>query len=237
MEMIPNCDSHIPVPGHPCHLVRRSRAGSPGTVERAPPDHVRAVGARRARRRDGDRAGRSRELSPSPTALDDAFRELLGEGRLDELHAAVIRAELAGELSELQALTWQATLALCEHSVLALDYLEMAEAIAVSEHERAMVAEHLAIYDLVSGDPRGAAERCLAALAHGRQTEGLWLNLLVALAGMGELDALDAVLRCLARLERNCTALLVERMCAEPALDAVCARPAFRPLLDCRAAV
>jgi hypothetical protein len=109
--------------------------------------------------------------------------------RYEELRAELARAEIDGELPELHALCLHAMLAMAEGSALASDYLEMAEAVASSPYERAVIAEHRATYELLHGDPLAAAERCLVTLDYICQTEGLWNKLLIALHRLGEVEA------------------------------------------------
>jgi hypothetical protein len=161
---------------------------------------------------------------------------LLKTSRYAELRAELARAELARELPELYALSFHAVLAMAEGSGLAGDYLEMAEAAAASPYELAVIAEHLATYDLLRGDPVGAAARCVVTLERGHQTEGLWIKLLLALHRLGEVETIDAMLRGFARLPHEDTAHLVTLLASEPELHAVRARTACRPLLDRRAA-
>jgi hypothetical protein len=81
-----------------------------------------------------------------------------------EFCGEIVRAELSGEVSEFDALCLQAILAMTEASAFVADYLDMAEAVAASPHERAVVAESRAAYNLLQGSPRAAAERCWNAL-------------------------------------------------------------------------
>jgi hypothetical protein len=122
-----------------------------------------------------DKRIRMQIYPPHPPAVDDGGMGL----DLEVLRGELLRAELAGEISEFHALNFQAILAMAEDSGHAGDYLEMAEAIASSPHEQAIVAEHRTTYDLLQGDPLTAARRCLSALEHVCQTEALWRNLLV----------------------------------------------------------
>jgi hypothetical protein len=161
---------------------------------------------------------------------------LLKTRRYDELHAELARAELASEIPEFYALSFHAVVAMAEGSGLAGDYLEMAEAAAASPYELAVIAENLATYDLLRGDPVGAAARCVVSLEWGHQTEGLWIKLLVALHRLGEVETIDATLRGFARLPHEDTAHLVRLLASEPELHAVRARTACRSLLDRRAA-
>jgi hypothetical protein len=74
-----------------------------------------------------------------------------GTRRSGECCEELLRAELAGELSEFEALRRQAVLAMAEGSALAIEYLEMAEAAAASPEERALVAEHRVACALLRG--------------------------------------------------------------------------------------
>jgi hypothetical protein len=186
-----------------------------------------------ARPRDRDHRDLDRLMRPGAAARE-RLRALLDTRRYDELRDALTRAELADELTELDVLTLRASLAIAERSDSARDYLEMAEAVAATPEDRAMVAEHRAAHDLATGDLRGAADRCVAALDHGHQTEGLWIKLLLALDGLGEVATIDAVLDGLGRLGRAATDRLAALVSAEPGLAEVMARAACRSRLDGR---
>lgn len=151
--------------------------------------------------------------------------------RHDEVRDELARAELSGELSEFHALNFQAILAAAEGSEFAWEYLEMAEAVASTPFERAVIAETRAAHDLRQGNPVTAAQRCLVTLEHVHQTEGLWLHLLLALSRLGEVETIDAALQRFTQLDDECTARLVGVLSSEPGLREVCARPAFQRLL------
>lgn len=155
----------------------------------------------------------------------------LKQGRYAAFRHELARAELDGEISEFYALSFQAVLAMAEDSEHAADYLEMAEAVASSPYEQAIIAEDRAAYDLLHDDPSAAAERCLATLDRVHQTEGLWVNLLIALYRLGQVETIDATLRRLTRLDGECTTRIVGRLSTDPDLCDVRARPAFQQLL------
>jgi hypothetical protein len=163
------------------------------------------------------------------------LHRLLEAGQYEACRDALSRAELAEEISEFYALNFHAVLAATERSELASDYLLMAEAVAASAYERAIVAENRAAYDLVNGDSFAAAERCVAALEHVCQTEGLWIILLIALCHLGEVETIDAALHSLTKLNDECTGRLVRSLSSEPDLRDVHARPAFQQLVNSRA--
>lgn len=160
----------------------------------------------------------------------------LRAGRYEEFRDELARAEIFGEIPEFYALNLQAVLAMTEGSEFANEYLEMAEAVASTPYELAVIAESRAAYDLLQGNPLAAAERCLATLEHVHQTGGLWINLLIALYRLGDVDTIDATLRRFTQLNDECTVRLVGLLSAEPALRDVRARPAFQQLLRCRVA-
>jgi len=151
--------------------------------------------------------------------------------RYDEFRGELARAEIAEELSEFYVLNYQATLAVAEGSGFAGEYLEMAEMVASSPYELAVIAETRAAYDLRQGNPVIAAERCLTTLEHVHQTEGLWTHLLIALLHLGEVETIDATLQRFTQLNDECTARLVGVLSSEPGLHDVRARPAFQQLL------
>jgi hypothetical protein len=165
-------------------------------------------------------------------AIIQKLQTQLEAHRFEEFRSTLARAELAGDISEFYALDFQAVLAIAEGSEFAADYLEMAEAVASSPYELAIVAEDRAVYDLLEGNPLAAAERCVATLDHVYQTEGLWLNLLIALYRLGEVETIDAALRRLTQLDDECTTRIVGLVSSEPALHEVRARPAFQQLLS-----
>lgn len=191
----------------------------------------------------------NRDPQPSPTPDDDTGppqrsrdpRSFLTRQRLHlylktnrhaEFRHELARAELAGEISEFYALSFQAVLAMAEGSELAAEYLEMAEAVASSPYERAVIAEDRAAYDLLHDNPSAAAERCLATLDHVHQTEGLWIHLLIALHRLGKVETIDAALQRLTRLDGECATRIVELLSTDPDLRDVRARPAFQQLVE-----
>ena len=157
---------------------------------------------------------------------------LLQSRKYEEFRDELARAEIAEEISEFHGLNFHAILAVVEGSEFAGDYLEMAEAVASSPYELAVIAENRAAYDLLQGNPVAAAENCLTTLDRVYQTEGLWNNLLIALYRLGEVETIDATLRSFTKLDDECTARLVKLLSAEPDLRDVRVRPAFRELLD-----
>jgi hypothetical protein len=184
--------------------------------------------------------------SPDPDSDTDVYqhrrdlRSLLTRHRLQmylrthrhaEFRHELARAELAGEISEFYALSFQAVLAMADGSELATEYLEMAEAVASSPYERAIIAEDRAAYDLLHDNPSAAAARCLTTLDQVHQTEGLWVSLLIALYRLGKVATIDATLRRLTRLDGECTTRIVGRLSTDPDLHGVRARPAFQQLL------
>jgi hypothetical protein len=141
------------------------------------PCHERDAGERNLSEAEpGSRAARSPLVA---SALHDPPRGCTCR----ELHRALARAELSGEISEFEALSFQAILAMAEGSEFAIDYLEMADAVAASPHERALVAETQGTYERLREQPPG----------HAARTECLWNNLLLALCRVGSLDTITAM--------------------------------------------
>lgn len=105
------------------------------------------------------------------------------------LQSYLARAELHGEISEFCALCMQALLAMSEESEFAEEYLEMAEAVASSPLERALVAETRTVHAWLQSHPPPAAERIQATLVHDCQAVAGWNELADALARAGELEA------------------------------------------------
>jgi hypothetical protein len=104
------------------------------------------------------------------------FKVLLEMHRYEELRDELARAELAEEILELHVLSFQAILAAAEGSESASDYLEMAEAVATSPSEFAVVAETVAVCELLRANRGAAAKCCLATLDHRGQADGLKLR-------------------------------------------------------------
>lgn len=99
------------------------------------------------------------------------------------LQSHLARAEAAGELREFQALVIQSILAMSEHCDFAIDYLDMAAAVAGSDGERAIVAEARAAHDcLVRGLAVGIEHR---PEAHGGERMGRWDRFIAELARLG----------------------------------------------------
>lgn len=189
------------------------------------------------RHAEGDPAG-DKEIGSSAASSFMAMSRLgllLKTRRYEEFREELARAEIAEEITEFHALNFQAILAMVEGSEHASDYLEMAEAVAASLCERAVLAESQAAHDLLHGNPFAAAERCLAAIDHVCQTEKLWCNLLIALNRLGEVKTIDAMLRSLARLDGECTARLMRLLLSESDLHDIRTRLAFKELLGRRA--
>ena len=69
------------------------------------------------------------------------LEHLLCAGQHVQLCRELLRVELAGELGACQVLCFHARLALAERTAFALDYLEMAQSVAVSADEHRLVAE------------------------------------------------------------------------------------------------
>jgi hypothetical protein len=184
--------------------------------------------------RDTDRRARPRD--PRSFLTRQRLHMYLKDHRHAEFRHELARAELAGEISEFYALSFQAVLAMAEGSELAAEYLEMAEAVASSPYEQAVIAEDRAAYDLLHDNPSAAAERCVATLDRVHQTEGLWVNLLIALYRLGKVETVDAALRRLTRLDGECTTRIVGLLSTDPDLRDVRARPAFQQLLNQHAA-
>ncbi|HEX8111253.1 MAG TPA: hypothetical protein VF516_26170 [Kofleriaceae bacterium] len=185
---------------------------------------------------DDDGGPRERTSDPRSFLTRQRLHLYLKTSRHAELRRELARAELGGEISEFYALSFQAVLAMAEGSELAADYLEMAEAVASSPYERAIIAEDRAAYDLLHDNPSAAAERCLATLDHVHQTEGLWVSLLIALYRLGKVDTIDATLRRLTRLDGECTMRIVGLLSTDPDLGGVRARPSCKQLLGQHAA-
>ena len=225
-------------------LTKRVRA-SP-FVEGVPPDEVPRVRWRDHANPDPalDRGSSIRwddcanHYLGSPTARSSStmqrLHSLLKTRKYEEFRGELARAEMTGEISEFYVLNSQAILAVVEGSEFASEYLEMAEAVASSPYELAVIAENRAAYDLLQGNPLAAAEHCLATLEHVYQTEGLWNNLLIALHRLGDVATIDATLRSFTLLNDECAARLVGVLSSEPDLHEVRVRPAFKELLNKR---
>lgn len=209
-------------------LTERLRRSAPVCAGPCPGD-IRTPGAQARHPPVSDSNPRLRD--PRRFVTRQRLHMYLKQSRYAEFRHELARAELDGEISEFYALSFQAVLAMAEGSELAADYLEMAEAVASSPYEHAIIAEDRAAYDLLHDDPSAAAERCLATLDRVHQTEGLWVNLLIALYRLGQVETIDATLRCLTQLDGECTTRIVGLVSTDPDLRDVRARPAFQQLL------
>ncbi len=127
------------------------------------------------------------------------FRALRGphdSPRYRTLHRDLARAELAGEITEFQALIIQFILAASEDSDFSIDYLEMAAAVATSDRERVLVAgARDAHHRLHSRLPAAGAQLYSGPPGDG-QPDGRWDRLLGALFRLGkEGDGVGSKLR------------------------------------------
>lgn len=125
----------------------------------------------------GEETGSSaaRGTGPVPAIIDDNRAQPVCVGLRSEL----LRAELAGELSEFHALSFQAILAMAEGTDDADAYLAMAEAVAEEERELAIVAGIRATRDRVQqGDVPGHSQDS------DDQAEQLWQSILIALTDL-----------------------------------------------------
>ena len=78
-----------------------------------------------------------------------ALQASVGSMTCKQLERRLARAELDGEISEFCSLSLRSVVAMLEGSEFAADYLGMAEAVAVSPHERAFVTSTRLLYDLL----------------------------------------------------------------------------------------
>jgi hypothetical protein len=90
---------------------------------------------------------------------------------IDEL----TRAELFGELPEFYVLIFRAILGMIEEMDLqfVIYYLDMAEVVATTEHELAIVQEVRVVHDSMSTDVPTTVERCLFSIERHCQICGL----------------------------------------------------------------
>ena len=92
------------------------------------------------------------------------------------------------EISEFYGLCIQALLAITEGSRFATDYIEMAEAVAATRHEHAVVAETRIACEWLQ-DRSGVAPPWMhATLAQPCEDMAPWNEVLVALCRLGELE-------------------------------------------------
>ena len=114
-------------------------------------------------------------------ALQDPVRLI----QHDDIHREVVRAELAGELSEFCALNVQALLAISERSEYAADYLDMAEAVASSPGEHAIVVEARQAHAWIQSDPVAATIHLQVALSDDDRAMDLCNRLMIELCHLG----------------------------------------------------
>ncbi len=110
-----------------------------------------------------DAAARGKEDLVSKHPLDAPRQPGRGMG-YREFRAALTRAEAVGALSEFHALCFQGVLAMAEGSDFAHDYLEMADAVAVSPQERAVVVGLRTAYEQMASTQAGGSPWCMARL-------------------------------------------------------------------------
>lgn len=110
----------------------------------------------------------------------------IGSPRHRGLHAYLARAESDRAISEFQALVIQSILAMSEDSDFAIDYIEMAEAVAATDHERTVVGEARTARAWLQAHQAATSEYIQTTLIHDCEAVALWNKLLVALCRLGD---------------------------------------------------
>jgi hypothetical protein len=116
-----------------------------------------------------------------------ALRAARDEG-YSHIHRELARAELVGTISEFQALSLQAVLAIAEESEFALEYLDMAEAVAGSPIELAALSGWRATFEWLQANPISHAE-CLGATSSQDESFAIDAELLIELCCAGAADS------------------------------------------------
>lgn len=208
----------------------RPSAAKPPPRRRKPGSRAQRVLQRTLRWRTPGATRPGAAIEPLSSARARRLRALIRQGQFQRCRHELAHAELAGRVTEFQALSLHARLAIAEKAGPACDYLEMAEAVASTTTERATIAELRASHQLLAGEPERAVEYCLAALDRGDETIELWIPLLIALARLGDLDSVDAALHSLTQLDGAGAVGLARALAAEPELRGVLDRVAALPL-------
>jgi hypothetical protein len=131
------------------------------------------------------------------------LRGSLRRRTVEQLRCEVADAELAGAIPEFCALMCHAALAMVEGSAFSSEYLEMAEAVAMSPRELIAVAANRALPGWTHDDPFAVAERCLTKLEGVYRADDLWQSQLVALCEGGDTRIVDALLGRFAQLDQE----------------------------------
>lgn len=114
-----------------------------------------------------------------------AYRDLrhsLGVVARQAVHRHLARAEQSGQMTEFQAVIAQFIIAMYDTPQFALRYLEMVEAAASSECERAAASAARVVHDRLQSNDRGQARRRAPVLSSDSAVE-LWYRFL---GGLGE---------------------------------------------------
>jgi hypothetical protein len=111
------------------------------------------------------------------------------ESRHDEIYGQLSKLELDGDISEFSALCIHAILARSTISDFAMDYLEMAEAVASSHSERAIASEIRAAFDWLQSSPRATPRSIQTILVHDCHAEDFWNDLMITLCQLQDIAA------------------------------------------------
>src|SRR5215510_2831701 len=90
------------------------------------------------------------------SAIVQRLHILMKMRRYQDVHDELARAEISGKLSEFFVLNYRAILAVAVGEEYGAEYFAMAHAVASSPYERAVVAENLATYEMLQGNPFAA---------------------------------------------------------------------------------
>jgi hypothetical protein len=116
-----------------------------------------------------------------------ALRAARDEG-YSHIHRELARAELVGTISEFQALSLQAILAIAEESEFANEYLDMAEAVAVSPIELAAISGWRTTSEWLQANSISHAE-CLDATSSQDEALAIDAELLIELCCVAATDS------------------------------------------------
>jgi hypothetical protein len=108
------------------------------------------------------------------------FREL-PESKQHVVYDQLSELELTGEISEFSALCLHAVLASSVDGELAIEYLEMAEAVSSSSSERAIGTDIRAAFDWLQSSPSATTDSIQTILVQDCHAGPLWNELTIAL--------------------------------------------------------
>ena len=159
----------------------------------------------------------------------EIFQHFFNRGQYQAAQEVLEDASDAGMLTPFEAANLRACLAAAQGALAEAEaYCLEARRHAQNDVQRAATYENEAFIRAAQGDFRGATEAARQGIHLAPQVEGLWVNLLSALAAIKDDDEIDAVLRIMSQtVDLRHTKALRLHLLNDPDLSYVRNRPEF----------